>query len=105
MKQFEIYWANLEPTVGAEINKKRPVVIVSPDEMNDNIKTVIVAPITSKARASYPTRVPFTLKNQQSYVVLDQLRTIDKQRLEKCVDTLNVRVQHLIKHVLLQMFS
>lgn len=104
MQQFEIYWADLNPTIGAESNKKRPVVIISPDEMNDNIKTVIVAPITSKSR-SYPTRISFKLNSQNNFVVLDQIRTLDKVRLVKYIDKFDTKTKKLVKDTLLQMFS
>ncbi|HSE84368.1 MAG TPA: type II toxin-antitoxin system PemK/MazF family toxin, partial [Thermodesulfobacteriota bacterium] len=79
-KRFEVYLVNLDPTVGAEIQKTRPCLVVSPDEMNRHIKTVIVAPMTTKGRP-YPTRVSCKFEGKEGQVVLDQLRTVDKTRL------------------------
>lgn len=84
MKKNDVCYVNLDPTVGAEINKSRPCVIVSPDEMNDNLKTVMIVPITSKER-DIPTRIKIDLKGtglgEASWAVLDQLRTVDKSRI------------------------
>ncbi len=79
MKQYEIVLVNLDPTVGAEIRKTRPCLIVSPDEMNRYISTIIIAPMTSKSR-DYPTRAK---ANENSFIVLDQIQTIDKKRVIK----------------------
>ncbi len=78
--RFEVYLVNLEPTVGREIRKTRPGLIISPDEINHTIDTVIIAPMTTKGRA-YPTRVPVTFQGKKGYIVLDQIRTVDKKRL------------------------
>lgn len=80
VRRFDVYRVNLDPTVGSEIRKSRPCVVVSPDEMNRHIKTVIVAPMTSKGQP-YPTRVECEFQGKQSQVVLDQIRTVDKRRL------------------------
>ena len=82
LKQYQIVLVNLESTTGSEIKETRPCVIVSPDEMNRHLKTVIVAPMTSKSR-SYPTRVRVKQQNESGWIVIDQLRTIDKQRIIK----------------------
>jgi mRNA interferase MazF len=82
VKRFEVYLVNLDPTIGREIKKTRPCLIVSPDEMNRHIATVIVAPMTTKGKA-YPTRVACNFAGQTGQVVLDQLRTVDKSRLVK----------------------
>lgn len=105
MKQFDIYIANLDPAKGTEINKTRPVIIVSPDEMNMALRTVIIAPITSQIRANIPTRVKINLQNKINYVVLDQLRTLDKSRLYKHVGALTEDCSENIKDVLIEMFS
>ena len=80
--QYQIVLVNLEPTIGGEIKKTRPCVIVSPDEMNRHLRTVIIAPMTTKSR-SYPTRVRVKRNKESGWVVIDQLRTIDKQRIIK----------------------
>lgn len=82
VKRFEVYLVNLDPTVGSEIQKTRPCVVVSPDEMNRHIRTVIVAPMTTTHR-QYPTRVACCFRGKDGQVVLDQLRTVDKERLVK----------------------
>jgi len=104
VSRFEVYYINLDPTVGSEIKKTRPCVIISPNEMNYNISTVIIAPLTSKLR-NYPTRVPCKVEGKQGQIVLDQIRTVDKIRLVKRIDTLNKLTQTKILNVLKEMFS
>ena len=82
MKRGDIWLVNLDPTVGSEIQKSRPCVVVSPAELNDTLRTVIVAPMTSKGFAA-PFRVPVTHAGTKGQIVLDQLRTVDKLRLVK----------------------
>ena len=82
VKRGDIWLVNLDPTVGSEINKSRPCVVVSPAELNDNLRTVIVAPMTSKGFAA-PFRVPVAHAGTKGLIVLDQLRTVDKVRLAK----------------------
>jgi len=102
--RFEVYYVNLDPTIGSEIKKTRPCVIISPNEMNNNISTVIIAPITSKLR-NYPTRVPCKVENRQGQVVLDQIRTVDKLRLIEKIDILNKVTQTKVSSILVEMFS
>ena len=97
--QYSIVLVNLDPTIGSEIKKTRPCVIISPNEMNFNINTVIVAPMTSKSR-SYPTRVKI---DDNSFVVLDQIRTIDKQRIIKKLGELDIETILQIKQVIREM--
>ena len=80
MKQYDIYLISLDPAVGHEIKKSRPCIVISPDEMNQHISTVIIAPMTTKSHP-YPTRVPVEFRSKQGWIVLDQIRTVDKQRL------------------------
>jgi mRNA interferase MazF len=80
--QYEIILVNLDPTVGSEIKKTRPCVIVSPDEMNKHLRTVVIAPMTTSSK-NYPTRVKIKHDNKIGWIVLDQVRTIDKQRIIK----------------------
>ena len=82
MKRGEIWLVNLDPTVGSEIKKSRPCVVMSPSELNDNLRTVMVAPMTSKGFTA-PFRVPVTHAGTKGLIVLDQLRTVDKVRLVK----------------------
>jgi mRNA interferase MazF len=80
IKRFDVFLVNLDPTVGHEIQKTRPAVVISPDEMNRHISTVIIAPMTTKSH-EYPTRVPCTFQGKAGWIVLDQIRTVDKVRL------------------------
>jgi mRNA interferase MazF len=82
VKRFEVYLVNLDPTLGREIKKTRPCLIISPDEMNQYLATVIVAPMTTKGQ-DYPTRIPCKFQGKSGQVVLDQIRTIDRVRLVK----------------------
>lgn len=82
MKQYSILLVGLDPTVGAEMQKTRPCVLISPDEMDDSLRTVQIAPLTTNTR-SYPWRVPITFQRQKGMVALDQIRTIDKRRVIK----------------------
>jgi mRNA interferase MazF len=86
--QYQIVIVNLDPTVGSEIKKKRPCVIVSPNEMNKHLATVVVCPITSQSK-NYPTRVHFELEGDTNWVVIDQIRTIDKSRVMKAIGYLD----------------
>lgn len=80
MKRGDVYWVNLDPTVGSEVKKRRPAVIVSPDEMNRKLNVVIVAPFTQTTKP-WPTRVDITLSGKPGQIMLDQIRTVDKSRL------------------------
>ena len=88
VSRFEVYLINLDPTVGREIRKTHPGLIISPDEMNHTIDTVIIAPMTTKGRA-YPTRVPVTFQGKKGHIVLDQIRTVDKKRLVRRLGKIN----------------
>ena len=88
LKQYQIILVNLDPTVGSEIKKTRPCVIISPDELNKYLQTIIVAPMTSQSR-SYPTRIEVKHDHKKGWVVLDQIRTIDKLRIIKILDVLS----------------
>jgi len=79
--QYEIYWVNLDPTQGSEISKKRPCVIISPDELNTSLNTIIVAPLTSTIRINYPWRTLCVVNGKTGVIAIDQLRTIDRSRL------------------------
>jgi mRNA interferase MazF len=103
-RRFDVYLVSLDPTVGSEIRKTRPCAVVSPDEMNRHIRTVIVAPMTTQAR-SYPTRVACRFKGKAGRVVLDQLRTVDSQRLIKKLGTLEAGIQSEVLRVLAEMFA
>lgn len=100
--QYHVYLINLDPTVGHEIQKTRPCLIISPDEMNENIKTVIIAPMTTKS-LKYPTRVPVTFQNTKGWIVLDQIRTIDQKRIIKKLGKINSNTVAEIKNVIKEM--
>ncbi|MBZ0201234.1 MAG: type II toxin-antitoxin system PemK/MazF family toxin [Ignavibacteriaceae bacterium] len=102
--RFDIYFVNLDPTIGSEIKKTRPCVIISPDEMNRNIPTIIMAPLTSRLH-SYPTRIACKVEGKQGQIVLDQIRTVGKTRLIKKIATLNKATQTKVLTVLKEMFS
>ena len=82
INQYEIYWIDLDPTQGSEIRKIRPCVVISPDEMNHNIKTIIIAPLTSTSK-NYPMRIKIIFEGKEGWIVLDQIRCVDKSRLIK----------------------
>ena len=104
VKRFEIYFVEFDPTKGFEINKTRPGVIVSPDEMNDALNTVIIAPLTSTMRM-YPSRVNCTVKNKEGQIALDQIRCVDKSRLKNRLSKLSEKEQHDVLEVLQKIFS
>ncbi len=104
VKRFEVYLVNLEPTVGGEFKKTRPCLIISPDEMNRHIRTVIVAPMTTKGR-DYPSRVACRFQGKNGQVVLDQIRTVDKTRLVKLLGRISPPAQKTVLEVLCEMFA
>ena len=103
VKQYQIVLVNLDPTLGSEIQKTRPCVIVSPNEINDNLRTVVIAPMTSASR-KYPTRVKVKHKNQEGWVVIDQIRTIDKIRVVKKFGSLSEKEIRECKRVIRETF-
>ncbi|WKZ51329.1 MAG: type II toxin-antitoxin system PemK/MazF family toxin [Anaerolineales bacterium] len=104
VKRFEVYLVNLDPTVGREIRKTRPCLVVSPDEINRHIGTVIVAPMTTKGR-DYPTRVTCRFQGKDGQIVLDQIRTVDKTRLVKRLGIISAPVQKRVLAVLAEIFA
>lgn len=104
VRRFEVYLIVLDPTVGAEIKKTRPCVVISPDEMNSTIRTVIVAPMTTKSRP-YPTRIACQFEQRQGSIVLDQLRTVDQQRLQKRLGTIERSTQAAVLDALAELFA
>jgi len=104
VKRFDVYLVNLDPTIGSEIKKTRPCLVISPDEMNLNIRTVIIAPMTS-AQKEYPTRIYCTFQKKKGQIVLDQLRTIDKARLIKKLGTIASKVQLEVISILQRLFA
>ena len=104
IKRFEVYLVNLDPTVGSEIQKTRPCLIISPDEMNSYIATVIIAPMTTKGR-DYPSRVNCQLEGKAGQIILDQIRTVDKSRLVKKLGKIDAATQNEVLAVLLELFA
>lgn len=109
MKRFSLYIVNLDPTIGAEIKKKRPCLIVSPDEINTYLQTVIIVPLTSTQR-NLPTRIlikatPQSGLSNDSYAVLDQLKTVDKSRLSAPIGEISEEEKHAVSDILKEMFD
>ena len=104
VKRFDVYLVNLDPTIGREIQKTRPCLIISPDEMNRHIATVVVAPMTTKGR-EYPSRVNCQFQEKDGQVVLDQIRTVDKLRLVKKLGKIDAGTQQDVLAVLAEMFA
>lgn len=104
INRFEVYLINIDPTVGSEIEKTRPCLVISPDEMNQYIKTVIVAPMTTKGR-SYPTRVKCQFKGREGQIALDQIRTVDNNRLIRKLGRIEKRTADEVLTILNEMFA
>jgi mRNA interferase MazF len=102
--RFDVFVVNLDPTIGSEIRKSRPCVVVSPDELNRHIRTVVVAPLTT-ARRPYPSRVPVHVDGKGGQVVIDQLRTVDKARLAKRLGALSPDEAAAVLEVLREFFA
>jgi len=104
VSRFEVYLVRLDPTEGYEIQKTRPCLVISPDEMNRHIGTVIVAPMTTKGRP-YPTRVPVRFQRKGGHIVLDQIRTVDKNRLVKRLGKIDEATARKVLAILSEMFA
>jgi mRNA interferase MazF len=104
VKRFDVYLINLDPTIGTEIRKTRPCLVISPDEMNRFVRTVIVAPMTTKGTA-YPTRVACKFRGKHGQIVLDQIRTVDKSRLVTKLGRLDRQTQGQVLSILVEMFA
>ena len=103
LTQYEIVLVNLDPTIGSEMQKTRPAVILSPNEMNKYLNTVVIAPITSSSK-NYPTRVEVNHNKTKGWIVLDQIRTIDRQRITKKLDNLTEKDIKKVKNILKETF-
>ncbi len=104
VRRFDVYLVALDPTVGSEIKKTRPCLVISPDEMNAHIATVIIAPMTTKGR-SYPTRVVCRFQGKSGQIVLDQIRTVDRVRLVKYLGRIGTASRREVLAVLAEMFA
>jgi mRNA interferase MazF len=102
IKQYEIYWINLDPTIGSEIQKTRPGVVLSPNEMNNNINTIIIAPLTTKSH-NYPTRLRTNIAGKDCWIVLDQIRAIDKSRLKEKIGEIDQKDISKLKNIINEM--
>ncbi|NVO02493.1 MAG: type II toxin-antitoxin system PemK/MazF family toxin [Bacteroidetes bacterium] len=103
LKQYDIVLVNLDPTIGSEIKKTRPCAIISPDEMNKYLQTIIIAPMTSQSK-NYPTRIEVKHNDKKGWIVLDQIRTIDKQRIVKVLDKLKEKEITKLKAIIKETF-
>ncbi len=99
LKQYQIVLVNLDPTVGNEMKKTRPCIIISPDEMNKYLQTIVIAPMTSRSK-SYPTRIEVKHNKTKGWIVLDQIRTIDRLRISKILGILTNKEMHHVKTIL-----
>ncbi len=104
IRRFDVFLVNLDPTVGVEIQKTRPCLVISPDELNDVVATAIIAPMTTKTRG-YPTRVACHFGGKDGHIVLDQIRTVDKRRLTKRLGSIDVATQRNVLGVLADLFA
>jgi mRNA interferase MazF len=104
VRRFDVYLVSLDPTVGREIKKTRPCLIISPDEMNRWIRTVIVAPMTTEGQP-YPTRVPCEFQGKEGQVVLDQIRTVDRSRLVQELGRIDKAAQREVLVKIAEMFT
>ncbi|HXC24284.1 MAG TPA: type II toxin-antitoxin system PemK/MazF family toxin [Gemmatimonadaceae bacterium] len=103
-RRFDVILVDLDPTLGSEIRKTRPCVVVSPDEINAFIDTVVVAPMTTGTHA-YPTRIPCTFRRRTGYVVIDQLRTIDTTRVVRLLGAIDAETQKTVLRALASFFA
>ena len=104
IKRFEIYWVNLDSTVGREMQKVRPAIVISPNEVNDALGTILVAPVTS-SRRNFPTRIAFELNENENYIALDQVRAVDKTRLSKKISVLSRETSQTVCERLQELFA
>ena len=104
VSRFDVLLVNLDPTIGREIKKTRPCLVISPDEMNQSISTCIVAPMTSKGR-DYPSRVKCRFKGTDGQIVLDQIRTVDSRRIVRVLGRIEKRTQEMVLALLAELFA
>ena len=105
IKRYEIYFADLNPTIGSEIKKVRPVVIVSQDEMNQYLETVVVCPLTSKLHPQWRTRLQIKCSNKNAEIAVDQIRTISKKRVRKKLDKLSKSKASQLRKLITDMYG
>ena len=105
IKRYEIYFADLNPAIGSEIKKIRPVVIISQDEMNKHLETVVVCPLTSRLHSQWRTRLQINCANKKAEIAVDQIRTISKQRLKKKIDKLSKITAAQLRKLITDMYG
>ena len=103
LKQYDIVLVNLDPTIGSEMKKTRPCVLISPNEMNKYLNTIVLAPMTSSSK-NYPTRVEVIHDKKRGWIVLDQIRTVDRQRIIKVLGNLTEKEKKKVKEILRETF-
>jgi mRNA interferase MazF len=103
LSQYQIVLVNIDPAIGSEIKKTRPCVILSPDEMNRHLQTIVIAPITNRSK-SYPTRTEIKYKKTKVWIVLDQIRTIDRRRIHKILDVLTPKEVVKVKAIIMETY-
>jgi mRNA interferase MazF len=99
IEQYQVVLVNLDPTIGSEIKKTRPCVVISPDEMNKYLRTIVIAPMTTSSK-NYPTRIEINHGNKTGWIVLDQIRTVDKKRMIKILGQLTIQEIKKLKSIL-----
>jgi mRNA interferase MazF len=102
--RFDVFLVVLDPTIGSEIQKTRPCLVISPDEMNLHLATAIIAPMTTKGKL-YPSRIPVCFEGKDGYIVLDQIRTVDKTRLIRKLGSIEIGEQKAVLNTLAEMFA
>jgi len=105
IKRYEIYFADLNPTIGSEIKKVRPVVIISQDEMNEYLETVVICPLTSKLHSQWRSRLQIKCANKNAEIAVDQIRTISKRRLRKKIDGLSQSESAQLRKLITDMYG
>lgn len=102
IRQYDVYLVSLDPTIGYEVQKTRPCLVISPDDMNAHLRTVIIAPMTTKSHP-YPTRPSLRFKGRTAYICLDQIRTVDQRRLQKKLGGVSESVRSKVKDIIREM--
>ncbi|HHM21266.1 MAG TPA: type II toxin-antitoxin system PemK/MazF family toxin [Bacteroidetes bacterium] len=103
VNQYDVILVNLDPTVGAEIRKTRPCVVISPEELNHNLNTVVIAPMTTNLK-NYPTRVNVKFGNKKGKIAVDQIRTIDSKRIVKIMGKITKKEIKILKEIIKQTY-
>jgi mRNA interferase MazF len=104
-KRYDIYLADLNPTIGSEISKVRPVVVISQDEMNRNLETIVVCPLTSKLHPTWRSRIQINCAGKAAEIAVDQIRTISKQRLKQKIDQLSTEDAARLRKLVSEMYG